>query len=57
MGKYTDEIKRLTLDPGARRLGEIADKLAADIAAVRKDCGCDSVPAAPPTPAPAPTER
>ena len=37
MGKYTDEIKRLTLDPGARRLGEIADKLAADIAAVRKD--------------------
>lgn len=55
MGKYTDEIKRLTLDPGARRLGEIADKLAADIAAVRKDCGCDPVPAAPPTPAP--TER
>lgn len=46
MGKYADEIKRLTLDPGARRLGEIADQLAADIA---RCCG-SSVPLQPAAP-------
>jgi hypothetical protein len=38
MGKYLDEIKRLTLDPGARRLGEIADQLAAEVEYIRTHC-------------------
>ena len=53
MGKYADEIKRLTLDPGARRLGEIADQLAADIAR----CGCNSVPLQPAAPVVPPADE
>lgn len=49
MGKFTDEIKRLTLDPGARRLGEIADLLQAQIDKIRKDC-CIEKPAVQPQP-------
>ena len=38
---YADEIKKMTSDPGARRLGAIADDLAAKIAVLEKkvaDC-------------------
>lgn len=54
MAKYTDEIKRLTLDPGARRLGEIADALAAELTKIRNDCCGGSGPSiSPPQPDPA----
>lgn len=51
MGKYTDEIKRLTLDPGARRLGEICDQLQAELDKIRKDC-CPPGPSSQPQPQP-----
>lgn len=51
MGKFKDEIKRLTLDPGARRLGEIADQLQAELDKIRKDC-CPAGPSAQPQPEP-----
>lgn len=38
MGRFSDEIKRLTLDPGARRMGEIADQLEAEILDIKRRC-------------------
>lgn len=55
MGKFTDEIRRLTMDPGARRMGEIADQLAAQIEDMKQRC-CPDGPdlrERSPTPAPA----
>ena len=52
MAKYVDEIKRLTTDPGARRLGEIVDLLLQRIEKLETDC-CphnDLAPTQPPQP-------
>lgn len=52
MGKYSDELKRLTLDPGARRLGEIADQLSIAIEEIRQRCCSGPDVAARPEPPP-----
>lgn len=55
---YRDEIRKLTLDPGARRLAEIADaqeEKLKDLAAKVAAC-CDG-PDIRPDPPPSPSER
>lgn len=54
MGKFSDEVKRLTLDPGARRLGEIADQLESAIEDIRQQCCGGDVDVNPPLPSPSP---
>lgn len=52
MTTVADEIKKLTSDPGARRLGEYIDKLQAQITTLQQkvaDC-CDPSPVVNPTP-------
>ncbi|MFO0572387.1 MAG: hypothetical protein U1A78_00170 [Polyangia bacterium] len=54
MVKYLDEIKRLTTDPGARRLGEIVDLLLQRIESIETNC-CQHNDLAPTPPTQPPT--
>ena len=38
MGKYLDEMKRMTVDPACHRLGEIADELSERLDRVERCC-------------------
>lgn len=41
MGKYLDEMKRMTVDPACHRLGEIADQLTARLDEIERRCCYD----------------